>query len=96
MYRIINRGLFSQLNLKCVENGKISSLKGLRCVTTQNPKSDSLFPNREDFPSRHIGPRDHDIVTMLDLMGYKVKNRFHYLGTYLTKIFNYDPYLLKF
>lgn len=33
---------------------------------------DKLFPNRADFPSRHIGPRDHDIVTMLDLLGFKV------------------------
>lgn len=43
-----------------------------RCVTTQSSKSDNLFPGIVDFPSRHIGPRDQDIVTMLDSLGYKV------------------------
>ncbi|XP_072940362.1 glycine dehydrogenase (decarboxylating), mitochondrial [Epargyreus clarus] len=42
-----------------------------RCVTTQSSKADNLFPGRVDFPSRHIGPRDQDIVTMLDSLGYK-------------------------
>lgn len=43
-----------------------------RCIATHNPGSNSLFPERVDFPSRHIGPRDQDVVTMLDLLGYKV------------------------
>lgn len=43
-----------------------------RCIATHNPGSSSLFPERVDFPSRHIGPRDQDVVTMLDLLGYKV------------------------
>lgn len=29
------------------------------------------FPNKVDFPSRHIGPRKTDVVEMLDLLGYK-------------------------
>lgn len=31
-----------------------------------------IFPNKVDFPSRHIGPRKTDVVEMLDLLGYKV------------------------
>ncbi|XP_022125521.2 glycine dehydrogenase (decarboxylating), mitochondrial [Pieris rapae] len=43
---------------------------GARCVS-KSSKDENLFPERVDFPSRHIGPRDQDIVTMLDLLGYK-------------------------
>lgn len=31
-----------------------------------------VFPNKTDFPSRHIGPRKTEVVAMLDLVGYKV------------------------
>ncbi|CAG9136219.1 unnamed protein product [Plutella xylostella] len=44
---------------------------GARSVSSQGSGKENLFPSREDFPSRHIGPRDHDIVKMLDLLGYK-------------------------
>lgn len=76
MFKFLKRGFVPRTTFNTVEKyltqeGK--SLKnGIRCVVTQISKSDSLFPEREDFPSRHIGPRDHDIVTMLDLLGYKV------------------------
>lgn len=53
-------------------------LSACRHVTTQSTRSDTLFPDRVDFPSRHIGPRDQDIVTMLDLLGYKVSLVTHY------------------
>lgn len=74
MYRFIKRGLvpknaFDSLQ-KDFSNGKLWR-NGVRCIT-QSTKSDSLFPERVDFPSRHIGPRDQDVVTMLDLLGYKV------------------------
>lgn len=46
--------------------------RGARYLTTQDAKADNLFPERVDFPSRHIGPRGQDVVTMLDLLGYKV------------------------
>lgn len=73
MYRFIKRGLVSKNAFdrlqKDFSNGKLWK-NDVRCVT-QNTKSDSLFPARVDFPSRHIGPRDQDVVTMLDLLGYK-------------------------
>lgn len=40
------------------------------------PRPDEpLFPHKDEFPSRHIGPRDRDIITMLDLLGFKVKTK---------------------
>lgn len=75
MYRIINRGILNNKTVlrftKCVSK-ESKFLNGSRCVMSQNSKSESLFPERVDFPSRHIGPRDQDIVTMLDSLGYKV------------------------
>lgn len=40
----------------------------VRCLATVK----DIFPNKVDFPSRHIGPRKTDVVEMLDLLGYKV------------------------
>lgn len=31
------------------------------------------FPPKDDFPNRHIGPRNSDIISMLDVLGFKVK-----------------------
>jgi hypothetical protein len=31
-----------------------------------------IFQNKSEFPSRHIGPRKTDVVSMLDLLGFKV------------------------
>lgn len=31
-----------------------------------------LFPPKDDFPGRHIGPRESDIISMLDTLGFKV------------------------
>lgn len=46
----------------------------VRCMATTSSSqiSDVLFPSKSDFPSRHIGPRKTDVVTMLDTLGYKV------------------------
>lgn len=75
MYRFIKRGLVSRNAFDCLQKdfqgGKLWK-NGVRCIT-QSSKSDNLFPERVDFPSRHIGPRDQDVVTMLDLLGYKVR-----------------------
>ncbi|XP_028174267.1 glycine dehydrogenase (decarboxylating), mitochondrial isoform X3 [Ostrinia furnacalis] len=60
---------------KNVRNVKNVPLKSVRSVTTTSFNSDNLFPERADFPGRHIGPRDQDVVTMLDLLGYKSLDR---------------------
>lgn len=69
MIRIIKRGIL----LKYRNSSRELQHNVKRCVATQISKSDVLFPERVDFPSRHIGPRDQDLVTMLDLLGYKVR-----------------------
>lgn len=33
-----------------------------------------VFPQKTDFPSRHIGPRKTEVVAMLDYIGYKVRS----------------------
>lgn len=43
-------------------------INGVRCMTTVK----DLFPEKSQFPSRHIGPRKEDVVSMLDLLGFKV------------------------
>ncbi|XP_017483776.1 PREDICTED: glycine dehydrogenase (decarboxylating), mitochondrial-like [Rhagoletis zephyria] len=41
-----------------------------RCLATV-PVGEVLFPSKSDFPSRHIGPRKTDVVSMLDTLGFK-------------------------
>lgn len=59
---------------------KKSYLPLANTVFVRNNATDSaktvLFPVRDEFPERHIGPRDHDVITMLDLLGYKVRKTF--------------------
>lgn len=43
---------------------------GVRCMTTVK----DLFPDKSEFPTRHIGPRKTDVVSMLDLLGFKVRS----------------------
>jgi hypothetical protein len=33
-----------------------------------------VFQNKSEFPTRHIGPRKTDVVSMLDLLGFKVSD----------------------
>lgn len=41
--------------------------QGIRCLATVK----ELFPHKSSFPARHIGPRKTDVVSMLDLLGFK-------------------------
>lgn len=62
MYKVVVRS-------KCF----VPQIKHLRLLSASGPKPDEpLFPPKEDFPSRHIGPRDKDIISMLDSLGFKV------------------------
>lgn len=49
-----------------------SCLKQLKRYLATTSVEDVLFPTKSDFPSRHIGPRKTDVVSMLDTLGYKV------------------------
>lgn len=66
MHRYLKPRLLYSLHTKSANN-KCSNFRYASTTT-----SDTLFPETVDFPSRHIGPRDQDVVTMLDLLGYKV------------------------
>jgi hypothetical protein len=55
---------------------KINSIRkgiqwnSLRSLATVN----EIFQNKSEFPTRHIGPRKTDVVSMLDLIGFKVRS----------------------
>ncbi|PSN55121.1 hypothetical protein C0J52_01903 [Blattella germanica] len=40
-------------------------------VEEESQKLQQLFPKREEFPSRHIGPREHEQTEMLELLGFR-------------------------
>lgn len=54
--------------------GNMRVAQSIRCLATVK----DIFPNKVDFPSRHIGPRKTDVVEMLDLLGYKVPMQYSY------------------
>ncbi|XP_054276101.1 glycine dehydrogenase (decarboxylating), mitochondrial-like [Macrosteles quadrilineatus] len=41
-----------------------------QCSSLGNSELDKLFP-KDEFVTRHIGPREHDQTAMLDLLGFK-------------------------
>lgn len=46
---------------------------GLLLTNLQKEKVGELFPESEDeFPIRHIGPRQHEQLEMLETIGFKV------------------------
>lgn len=53
---------------KFISGSKISEKALERHLATVK----EVFPNKTDFPARHIGPRKTDVVSMLDLLGFKV------------------------
>lgn len=59
MYRVLAKKLPLKLELKSV-----------RMMATVK----DIFPNKSEFPTRHIGPRKTDVVLMLDSLGFKVQN----------------------
>ncbi|KAL4706546.1 hypothetical protein ACJJTC_015744 [Scirpophaga incertulas] len=70
MHRFLRHGFSIQRSTEKI-GSRLRNNEIARNVTTVSSGSDILFPERADFPGRHIGPRDQDIVTMLDLLGYK-------------------------
>lgn len=54
-----------------VQNYKNSCLRYFSAALLK--QEGPLFPPKDDFPGRHIGPRDTDISCMLDTLGFKVK-----------------------
>lgn len=51
-----------------VQNYNEVQRKSVRALATVK----DIFQNKSEFPTRHIGPRKTDVVSMLDLLGFKV------------------------
>lgn len=64
MQRNFARSLITQF----VKAGNLSQVHSVRALTTAK----DVFLNKSEFPTRHIGPRKTDVVSMLDLLGFKV------------------------
>lgn len=47
-------------------------INSIRCFSSATKPDQPLFPHKDEFPNRHIGPRDSDIIVMLDTIGFKV------------------------
>lgn len=64
MYKIVN----------CTQKRfNIAKIKNFRFLSASSSRPEGpLFPHKDEFPPRHIGPRESDIITMLDTLGFKV------------------------
>lgn len=51
---------------------RIDKMQYLKQLSRSLATIPELFPNKTDFPTRHIGPRKTDVVMMLELLGLKV------------------------
>jgi len=47
---------------------------GQVCLSSNSATLDKIFPRTPDFPSRHIGPREHEQSEMLELLGFRVSS----------------------
>lgn len=65
MYKVLAQRKFAKLVVQRIHN--------IRCLTGAPRPDEPLIPKKDEFPSRHIGPRDRDIITMLDTLGFKVR-----------------------
>lgn len=67
MRQVLLRQLLTHVGHQRQSASIVLRLPTVRCLATVK----EYFPNKVDFPSRHIGPRKTDVVEMLDLLGYK-------------------------
>ncbi|KAJ9591620.1 hypothetical protein L9F63_001834 [Diploptera punctata] len=66
-YNIVN--LFDRLTRK--HHGCLYSNMVANKTADESQKMEKLFPRHEEFPSRHIGPRDKEQTEMLELLGFR-------------------------
>ncbi|XP_071444375.1 glycine dehydrogenase (decarboxylating), mitochondrial [Hetaerina americana] len=59
------------LALQSLRAFRVFGKRSCSVVSQSKTDFDKLFPKREEFQSRHIGPREHDQIEMLDLLGFK-------------------------
>lgn len=80
----MQRALVQRLVIQCGKphyNKSEAYRQSIRAMATVK----DIFPNKTNFPARHIGPRKTDVVSMLDLLGFKVKNSSYQLHLELIK-----------
>jgi hypothetical protein len=69
MQRTVTNRLILQL-------GKANHFRNRKEIFFQSARAlatiKEIFPSKTEFPTRHIGPRKTDVVSMLDLLGFKV------------------------
>lgn len=53
--------------------GQVQRLQGWKSAVRSLATVNEVFQNKSEFPTRHIGPRKTDVVSMLDLIGFKVQ-----------------------
>lgn len=81
--------------LRAVLRTQVHKIKNVKYYSAVLSKQDGvLFPHRDDFPNRHIGPRESDIIKMLDTLGFKVKLCLESVDCYVyISISNEHPYI---
>lgn len=60
--------------LLCVQKSAAKYGRTLALCSARMSNLEKLFPKREEFQTRHIGPREHEQLEMLQTIGFKVKS----------------------
>lgn len=47
-------------------------VRGLQLSSSRKQNMSKLLPQKEEFQTRHIGPREREQIEMLKLIGFKV------------------------
>ncbi|KAL3269069.1 hypothetical protein HHI36_008152 [Cryptolaemus montrouzieri] len=67
MYKIVTRSLNKRSIKLCNDKNSVRYIR----VTHTLRVNANLFMKKDEFCNRHIGPRDRDVITMLDTLGMK-------------------------
>lgn len=67
----MNKIIFRNKNYFSLWKNRYLDLRFFNSAGSVRPDA-PLFPHKDEFPSRHIGPRESDIISMLDTLGFKV------------------------
>ena len=68
LFKNNNLNLSAQILLKKSNTVLLNNL--IKCLLSS--KNNTILKNKHDFASRHIGPRNNDIASMLDSLGFRV------------------------
>lgn len=82
--------IYRYLNLLKIQRFKKHSVRKL----SSNGNFQKLFPDKNEFQSRHIGPRDFDQLEMLKTIGFNVnliliKNKIFIFNYFICFVFSH-------